>query len=165
MRNDLLRVSRVACVEEWVLRNRKPRTMSGGEPSSIKWSSRCAARVPVLSRWLENRVGVTFDLEVYGLVLQSDAVLLFLNSRSDCKERCFAAIGFSIISERKAGRICIRRFIENGVRKPLMTCTDKSISRRCCDMKLKTVRSATLICSAALEERERPPAPKFWQRR
>ena len=51
--------------------------MSGGEPSSIKRSSRCAARAPVLSSRLENRVGADFDLGVYGLVLQFDAVLLF----------------------------------------------------------------------------------------
>ena len=48
--------------------------MSGGEPSSIKQSPQCAARVPVLSRRYEDRVEVTFDFEVYGLVLQSDVV-------------------------------------------------------------------------------------------
>ena len=48
--------------------------MSGGEPSSIKQFGRCAARVPVLSGTCENRVGVTFDFEVYGLVLQPGAV-------------------------------------------------------------------------------------------
>ena len=52
--------------------------MSGGEPSSIKRSSRCAARVPVLSIRLENRVGANFDLEVYGLVLQLGTVFLIL---------------------------------------------------------------------------------------
>ena len=51
--------------------------MSGGEPSSIKRSSRCAARAPVLSSWLEDRVGATFDLEVYGLVLRSGTVFVF----------------------------------------------------------------------------------------
>ena len=51
--------------------------MSGGEPSSIKRSSRCAARVPVLSSRLENRVGADFDLEVYGLVLQLGTVFDF----------------------------------------------------------------------------------------
>ena len=49
--------------------------MSGGEPSSIKRSTVCAARKPVLSKGLEDRVGVTFDLGVYGLVLQSGAVI------------------------------------------------------------------------------------------
>ena len=44
--------------------------MSGGEPSSIKQSLQCAARVPVLSRGYDVRVGVNFELEVYGLVLQ-----------------------------------------------------------------------------------------------
>ena len=47
--------------------------MSGGGPSSIKRSSRCAARVPVLSRRCEYRVGATFDFGVYGLVLQFGA--------------------------------------------------------------------------------------------
>ncbi len=47
--------------------------MSGGGPSSIKRSSLCAARVPVLSRRCEVRVGVNFDFGVYGLVLQSGA--------------------------------------------------------------------------------------------
>ena len=47
--------------------------MSGGGPSSIKRSPQCAARVPVLSRRYEDRVGATFDFEVYGLVLQSGA--------------------------------------------------------------------------------------------
>ena len=48
--------------------------MSGGGPSSIKRSPQCAARVPVLSRRYEDRVGATFDFEVYGLVLQFGAV-------------------------------------------------------------------------------------------
>ena len=47
--------------------------MSGGGPSSIKRPSLCAARVPVPSRKCEDRVGVKFDFEVYGLVLQSGA--------------------------------------------------------------------------------------------
>ena len=47
--------------------------MSGGGPSSIKRSSACAARVPVLSRGYGDRVGANFDLEVYGLVLRSGA--------------------------------------------------------------------------------------------
>ena len=47
--------------------------MSGGGPSSIKRSSACAARVPVLSRRYEDRVGANFDFGVYGLVLQSGA--------------------------------------------------------------------------------------------
>ena len=51
--------------------------MSGGEPSSIKQSNRCAVRVPVLSSRLENRVEADFDLEVYGLVLRLGAVLFF----------------------------------------------------------------------------------------
>ena len=46
--------------------------MSGGEPSSIKRFTRCAVRVPALSRSCENHVGVTFDKEVYGLILQLD---------------------------------------------------------------------------------------------
>ena len=48
--------------------------MSGGEPSSIKQSLQCAARAPVLSKDCDVRVGVNFDLEVYGLVLQSGFV-------------------------------------------------------------------------------------------
>ena len=48
--------------------------MSGGEPSSIKRLPRCAVRLPVLSRRYEDRVGATFDFEVYGLVLQQGAV-------------------------------------------------------------------------------------------
>ena len=50
--------------------------MSGGEPSSIKQSPQCAARAPVLSRRCEDRVGATFDLEVYGLVLQLSTVFV-----------------------------------------------------------------------------------------
>ena len=49
--------------------------MSGGEPSSIKRSLQCAARAPVLSKGCDVRVGVNFDFEVYGLVLQSGIVL------------------------------------------------------------------------------------------
>ena len=45
--------------------------MSGGEPSSIKRSLQCAARVPVLSKRCDVRVGANFKSEVYGLVLQS----------------------------------------------------------------------------------------------
>ena len=44
--------------------------MSGGGPSSTKQSPQCAARVPVLSRSCEDRVGATFDFKVYGLVLR-----------------------------------------------------------------------------------------------
>ena len=44
--------------------------MSGGEPSSIKRCTRCATRLPVLSDRCVCRVGVTFDFEVYGLILQ-----------------------------------------------------------------------------------------------
>ena len=47
--------------------------MSGGEPSSIKRSTECAARKPVLSRKIEDRAEANFDLGVYGLVLQSGA--------------------------------------------------------------------------------------------
>ena len=48
--------------------------MSGGEPSSIKQFDRCAVRAPVLSGKCESRADVTFDFEVYGLVLQPGAV-------------------------------------------------------------------------------------------
>ena len=44
--------------------------MSGGEPSSIKQFSRCAARVPAPSKECECRAKVTFDFEVYGLILR-----------------------------------------------------------------------------------------------
>ena len=46
--------------------------MSGGEPSSIKRCTRCATRLPVLSAYYVCRVGVTFDFEVYGRILQLD---------------------------------------------------------------------------------------------
>ena len=49
--------------------------MSGGEPSSIKQSLQCAARAPVLSKDCDVRVGLNFELEVYGLVLQSGFVI------------------------------------------------------------------------------------------
>ena len=52
--------------------------MSGGGPSSIKQSPQCAARVPVLSRRCEDRVGATFDFEVYGLVLRLGAAIFVL---------------------------------------------------------------------------------------
>jgi len=41
--------------------------MSGGEPSSIKQNTWCAAGQPVLSRESKYRAGVMFDSEVYGL--------------------------------------------------------------------------------------------------
>ena len=64
--------------------------MSGGEPSSIKRSSRCAARVPVLSMRLENRVGADFDLEVYGLVLQLGTVFFdFADRVAECRRTVF----------------------------------------------------------------------------
>ena len=44
--------------------------MSGGEPSSIKRSTRCAARWPALSNRYEDRMEERFDFAVYGLVLQ-----------------------------------------------------------------------------------------------
>ena len=44
--------------------------MSGGEPSSIKRSIRCAARAPALSSGYVRRIGVMFDFEVYGLILR-----------------------------------------------------------------------------------------------
>ena len=44
--------------------------MSGGEPSSIKQLTRCAARVPALSSRCGYRVATRFDLMVYGLTLQ-----------------------------------------------------------------------------------------------
>ena len=53
--------------------------MSGGEPSSIKQFSRCAARVPVLSERRVPREGVTFDFEVYGLVLQPGLLYFYLH--------------------------------------------------------------------------------------
>ena len=56
--------------------------MSGGGPSSTKQSPQCAARVPVLSRRYEDRVGATFDFKVYGLVLQFGAVLIFFDRKS-----------------------------------------------------------------------------------
>ena len=42
--------------------------MSGGEPSSIKQYTRCAARQPARSRRNGDRVKVRFDLKVYGLI-------------------------------------------------------------------------------------------------
>ena len=50
--------------------------MSGGEPSSIKRSTRCAARAPALSRRCVVRVGATFEFEVHGLVSQPGGILL-----------------------------------------------------------------------------------------
>ena len=50
--------------------------MSGGGPSSIKQSPQCAVRAPVLSSEYEDRVGATFDFEVYGLVLQFGIVFM-----------------------------------------------------------------------------------------
>ena len=44
--------------------------MSGGEPSSIKQLTRCAVRVPALSRRCGYRVATRFELMVYGLTLQ-----------------------------------------------------------------------------------------------
>ena len=46
--------------------------MSGGEPSSIKQSPRCAARKPALSRRIGTRVFSEYDFKVYGLILQLD---------------------------------------------------------------------------------------------
>ena len=44
--------------------------MSGGEPSSIKRCTVCAARVPVLSKKAKDRRGVTPERAVYGLLSQ-----------------------------------------------------------------------------------------------
>ena len=65
--------------------------MSGGEPSSIQQPTRCAARAPVLSREREDRVGETFDPEVYGLVLQSAAVVFV----ADLPFACRVPVGLS----------------------------------------------------------------------
>ena len=46
--------------------------MSGGEPSSIKRSPRCAVRKPVLSSDTETCVFAAFDFKVYGRILQLD---------------------------------------------------------------------------------------------
>ena len=54
--------------------------MSGGEPSSIKQFSRCAARVPAPSKECECRAKVTFDFEVYGLILRLILSLIFERS-------------------------------------------------------------------------------------
>ena len=43
--------------------------MSGGEPSSIKRHTRCAAGAPAPSEEFGNRAGAKFDLLVYGLIL------------------------------------------------------------------------------------------------
>ena len=48
--------------------------MSGGEPSSIKQCTRCAASQPALSEGYVCRADATFEVEVYGLILQ----LMFL---------------------------------------------------------------------------------------
>lgn len=64
--------------------------MSGGEPSSIKRSTGCAARKPVLSKGFGDRVGVTFDLGVYGLVLQSGTVFKFLHFTNGCHRKSLA---------------------------------------------------------------------------
>ena len=62
--------------------------MSGGEPSSIKRSTGCAARLPVPSKVSGCRVGVTFDGKVYGLGLclqdeqRKPAADLFPDSRA-----------------------------------------------------------------------------------
>ena len=44
--------------------------MSGGEPSSIKQCIRCAASQPALSEGRVCRAGMTFEVKVYGLILQ-----------------------------------------------------------------------------------------------
>ena len=44
--------------------------MSGGEPSSIKRCTRCAASQPALSKERECRADAKFEVEVYGLILQ-----------------------------------------------------------------------------------------------
>ena len=46
----MCRLTPASSVDESVSRNGNPRTMSGGEPSSIKRCFSCAVRVPVLSR-------------------------------------------------------------------------------------------------------------------
>ena len=44
--------------------------MSGGEPSSIKQFSRCAAGMPVLSRMHLSACELLLDFRVYGLILR-----------------------------------------------------------------------------------------------
>ena len=65
--------------------------MSGGEPSSIKRLPRCAVRLPVLSRRYEDRVGATFDFEVYGLVLRQGAVFYGGNYASGTLQKMASA--------------------------------------------------------------------------
>ena len=50
--------------------------MSGGEPSSIKQLTRCAARLPARSKRYGYRVATRFDLMVYGLTLQFIFILI-----------------------------------------------------------------------------------------
>ena len=49
--------------------------MSGGEPSSIKQFSRCAAGQPVLSGGRAGAYEFLFEFRVYGLILRVISVL------------------------------------------------------------------------------------------
>ena len=68
-RNGLYRLPHISGDEESVLRNGSPRTMSGGEPSSIKWTLSCAVSSPLLS-WLYGfRVWIRIRRRVCGLIM------------------------------------------------------------------------------------------------
>ena len=78
--------------------------MSGGEPSSIKRLTRCAARVPVLSRRYEDRVEEKFDFAVYGLVLQHTlfSVGQFWLNRKSRKNNTENSVKLIFTSDEKA---------------------------------------------------------------
>ena len=75
----MCRLTAVSGVDGLVSRNIAPRTMSGGEPSSIKRTAVCAARVPGQSWLLLHRHIASFE---YGCAVLPRIVFYFaLESR------------------------------------------------------------------------------------
>ena len=70
-------------VDDRVLRNRALRTMSGGEPSSIKQIARCVVRVPAPRKGGGFPHTHPLDFEVYDLILY---LAFFVRGRADVSD-------------------------------------------------------------------------------
>ena len=118
-------------VERRVLRDCLPRTMSGGEPSSIKRICQCAVRSPVLRTMFSTRVCASFD---YGCMVISRIPSYFR-------------------LEKEAFR-CTYHCTENTVPRDLRICSVRSISEQCSSASAKPARSRMHIFSAEHANRQ-----------
>ncbi|CDD01889.1 unknown [Ruminococcus sp. CAG:382] len=129
-------------VERRVLRDCLPRTMSGGEPSSIKRICQCAVRSPVLRTMFSTRVCASFD---YGCMVISRIPSYFR-------------------LEKEAFR-CTYHCTENTVPRDLRICSVRSISEQCSSASAKPARSRMHIFSAEHAEPAKRHPRKFSPRR